>query len=155
MSNDLQVTADGLERLKAELDRLRGQTRMEVADAIREAKAHGDLKENAAYHEAKLNQTRLEKQIAEMERAVQQARVVERRDTDAAQIGSTVRLMDLEFDDEIEITLVGAFESDPSGGSISVSSPMGEAIQDRRAGDEIEVEAPAGTQRYRILDVAG
>ena len=64
MANDFQVTAEGLERLKAQLDELRGETRMRIAESIREAKSHGDLKENAAYHEAKLNQTRLESRIA-------------------------------------------------------------------------------------------
>lgn len=155
MANDFQVTAEGLERLKAELDVLRGETRMRVAEAIREAKSHGDLKENAAYHEAKLNQTRLEKQIGELERAVQYARVVARSDAAGAQLGSKVKLLDLEFDDEFDVELVGAFESDPAAGRVSISSPMGEALAGRETGDEIEVDAPAGKTRYRVLDVAG
>ncbi len=155
MANDFQVTAEGLERLKAELDTLRGETRMRVAEAIREAKSHGDLKENAAYHEAKLNQTRLEKQIGELERAVQYAKVIERTDASGVQLGSTVKLLDMEFDDEFEVELVGAFESDPAAGRVSISSPMGEALAGRNAGEEVEVDAPAGKTRYRLLDVTG
>lgn len=153
MANDFQVTAEGLERLKAELDVLRGETRMRVAEAIREAKSHGDLKENAAYHEAKLNQTRLEKQIGELERAVQYARVIERTDAAGVQLGSKVKLLDLEFDDELDVELVGAFESDPAAGRVSISSPMGDALAGKEKGAEIEVDAPAGKTRYRVLDV--
>ncbi|RYG87832.1 transcription elongation factor GreA [bacterium] len=154
MANDFQVTAEGLERLKAELDVLRGETRMRIAEAIREAKSHGDLKENAAYHEAKLNQTRLEKQIGELERAVQYARVIERTDSAGAQLGSKVKLLDLEFDDEFDVELVGAFDSDPAAGRVSISSPMGDALAGKEKGAEIEVDAPAGKTRYRVLDVA-
>lgn len=155
MANDFQVTAEGLERLKAELDTLRGETRMRVAEAIREAKSHGDLKENAAYHEAKLNQTRLEKQIGELERAVQYAKVIERTDASGVQLGSKVKLLDIEFDDEFEIELVGAFDSDPAAGRVSISSPMGEVLAGKDAGDEVEVDAPEGKTRYRVLDVTG
>ncbi|HJP83606.1 MAG TPA: transcription elongation factor GreA, partial [Fimbriimonadaceae bacterium] len=75
MANEVLVTADGLAKLKAELEELKGPRRQAIAEAIREAKSHGDLKENAAYHEAKLNQTRLESRIAELEKAVQIAKV--------------------------------------------------------------------------------
>ena len=155
MTNDFQVTAEGLERLKAELDTLRGETRMKVAEAIREAKSHGDLKENAAYHEAKLNQTRLEKQIGELERAVQYAKIVERAEGSGAGLGSKVRLKDLEFDDDFDVELVGAFDSDPASGRVSVSSPMGDALIGKDPGDEIEVDAPAGKTRYRVVAVEG
>ncbi len=155
MANDFQVTAEGLERLKAELDTLRGETRMKVAESIREAKSHGDLKENAAYHEAKLNQTRLEKQIGELERAVQYAKVVQRAEGAAAGLGSKIKLLDLEFDDEFDVELVGAFDSDPASGRVSVSSPMGEVLVGREPGAEIEVVAPAGKTRYRVVSVEG
>lgn len=155
MTNDYQVTADGLERLKAELDTLRGETRMKVAEAIREAKSHGDLKENAAYHEAKLNQTRLEKQIGELERAVQYAKIVERAEGSGAGLGSKVKLKDLEFEEDFDVELVGAFDSDPASGRVSVSSPMGDVLVGKGPGDEIEVDAPAGKTRYRVVTVEG
>ena len=156
MSKDIQVTKEGFDALKAELEELKGPVRNNIAEAIREAKSHGDLRENAAYHEAKLNQTRLEKRISDLERAVQYAKVVE-RPADAgngAYIGSTVKLLDLEFDDEFEVTLVGAYEADPNKSQISIDSPLGLALNGREAGEDIDVVAPAGKQKYRILGVA-
>ena len=143
MANEILVTVDGLAKLKAELEDLKGPTRARIAEAIREAKSHGDLRENAAYHEAKLNQTRLEARIAELEKAIQRAKIVERRDDGGAHLNSKVQLLDLEFDDEFTVTLVGAFEGDPSNDLISISAPLGEAL----------VGKVAGTNRYRIVSV--
>lgn len=155
MSRENQVSREGFEKLKKELEDLKGPTRMRIADAIREAKSHGDLRENAAYHECKLNQSRLESRIAELEKAVQLARIVERPegDTDLACLGSKVKLCDLEFDDEFSITLVGAFEADATKDLISMGSPLGEALLGKTIGDVVEVEAPAGLSRYRIVGV--
>jgi transcription elongation factor GreA len=153
MANEVLVTADGLAKLKAELEDLKGRTRMEVAEAIREAKAHGDLKENAAYHEAKLNQTRLESRIAELEHAVQIAKVIERDNSGGAHLGMKITLVDLEFDDEFMVTLVGSFEADPAKDLISISSPLGEALVGKVVGSEITVQSPNGLNQYRILAV--
>ena len=153
MSRGVQFTREGYEKLKVELDDLKGPRRAAIADAIREAKSHGDLKENAAYHEAKLHQTRLESRIAELEKALQTAKVVDQVTGGGAQLGSQVELLDLEYDDSLKVKLVGAFEADPSNDLISVASPLGEAIVGRLAGDEIEVKAPAGVSRYRIVAV--
>ena len=152
----VQVTADGFEKLKAELHHLKQTVRMEVADAIREAKSHGDLKENAAYHEAKLNQSRLEGRISDLERAVQNAKIVERPADagDAAFLGSKVTLEDPEFGDVFTVTLVGGFEADLDQNLVSISSPLGEAVLGRIAGETVTVEAPAGKQIYRIKAVA-
>jgi transcription elongation factor GreA len=113
------------------------------------------LKENAAYHEAKLNQTRLESRIADLERAFQKAKVVERPtgDIKSAHLGSKVRLRDLEFGDEFEVTLVGSFEADPSKDLISIGSPLGESLLGRLVEEEVSVEAPGGIQRYRLLGI--
>ncbi|MBN9500742.1 MAG: hypothetical protein BGO01_14560 [Armatimonadetes bacterium 55-13] len=153
MANEILVTVDGLAKLKAELEDLKGPTRARIAEAIREAKSHGDLRENAAYHEAKLNQTRLEARIAELEKAIQRAKIVERRDDGGAHLNSKVQLLDLEFDDEFTVTLVGAFEGDPSNDLISISAPLGEALVGKVAGDEVDVVSPNGTNRYRIVSV--
>ncbi len=155
MAKEIHFTKEGYEKLKAELEELKGPTRLEIAQAIREAKAHGDLKENAAYHEAKLNQSRLESRIADLEKAFQLARIMERPEgaSDTAFIGSTVRLLDMEFDDELTVKLVGSFEADPSRDLISVSSPLGEALLGKTINDEVEVEAPAGATKYRVLAV--
>jgi transcription elongation factor GreA len=155
MAKEIQVTREGFDKLRRELEELKGPIRLQVAEAIREAKSHGDLRENAAYHEAKLNQTRLESRIADLERAVQYAKVVERPVDagDTAALGSKVRLLDMEFDDELTVTLVGSFEADPAKDLISIGSPLGEALLGTAVGDEIEVEAPGGTTKYRVLGI--
>lgn len=153
--DSMLVSQDGYEKLKSELEHLKAVERQKVADNIREAKSHGDLKENAMYHEAKLNQKRLETRIADLEHALQVAQVVDHRDQpeDVAHIGSVVQVKDLEWGDELVLTLVGGFEADPANDLISVTSPLGEALLGKTVGDEVSVVAPAGTQRYEILSV--
>jgi len=155
MANETLLTKEAYEKLKNEVDELRGPVRARIAEAIREAKSHGDLKENAAYHEAKLNQTRLESRIADLEKALQLAKIVDPTDgsTVGANMGSKITLLDLDFDDEMTINLVSSYEADPSKDLISISSPLGAAVLGRAAGDEVEVEAPGGKQRYRIKSI--
>lgn len=155
MAQGIQVTKEGYEKLKKELEELSGPVRMAIAEAIREAKSHGDLRENAAYHEAKLNQTRLEMRISELEKAIRSAKIVERPDTqgDIAQLGSKVVLFDEEFDEDMEVTLVGAFEADPANGLVSISSPLGDGIVGRAVGDTIEVTSPGGVAKYVIKSI--
>ncbi len=152
MSNQILLTQEGFVKLRAELDKLKSEDRRNVADAIREAKSHGDLKENAAYHEAKLNQTRLEGRIADLEKVLELAHIIERPDHDGvmAHLGSRVTIRDLDFDDQFDIQLVGSFEADPANDLISITSPLGSALLMREEGEEVEVDAPAGKQRYRI-----
>lgn len=156
MANEVLLSQEGYDKLKKELEFLKGTERQRVADNIREAKSHGDLRENAMYHEAKLNQTRLESRIAELERTLQFAKIVDPSDREegAATLGSKVKLLDLKWNDELDVELVGEFEADPSQDRISVTAPLGAAIMDQKEGDEIEVQAPAGIQRYRILSVS-
>lgn len=153
MANEVLVTAEGLAKLKAELEDLKGPSRMLVAEAIREAKAHGDLKENAAYHEAKLNQSRLESRIADLERAVQSAKIIVPDTSGGAHLGSKIKLLDLEFDDEFTVNLVGSFEADPAKDLISISSPLGDALVGKKQGDEITVQSPNGINNYRLVSV--
>ena len=154
MANEVQVTADGLAKMRAELEELKGPTRGRIAEAIREAKSHGDLRENAAYHEAKLNQSRLEARIAELEKAVQLARVVERPEGHSgAHLDSRVTLLDEEFGDEFVVTLVGSFEADAADNKVSITAPLGEALLGKQAGATIEVVAPAGKQTYKVVSV--
>lgn len=155
MAKEILVTQEGYDKIKKELEDLKGHARLEIAEAIREAKSHGDLKENAAYHEAKLNQTRLESRISDLERAFQYAKVVERPDDagDTIALGSKARLLDLEFDDELTVTLVGAFEADAARDLISINSPLGEALVGNVVGNEISVASPGGINKYRILEI--
>lgn len=155
MANEIVLTRTGFEKLQNELNELKGPARTEVANAIREAKSHGDLKENAAYHEAKLNQTRLDSRIAQLEGVLQVAKVID-RPADAgetAHLGSKVVLEDLEYGDQLTVTLVGAFEADPANDLISIGSPLGAVLLRKAKGDDVTVEAPGGVQHYRILEV--
>lgn len=153
--NEILLTKSGYDKLNAELKELKGPARAKVADAIREAKAHGDLKENAAYHEAKLNQKRLESRIADIEKIIMTAKIVERpaSSDNLAHLGSKVKLVDLDFGDELNVKLVGSFEADPMEDLISITSPLGSALLDAAVKDEITVEAPAGKQRYRVVEI--
>lgn len=154
MSNDTMLSQEGFDKLKKELEFLKGHERQRSADNIREAKSHGDLRENAMYHEAKLNQTRLESRIAELERIVLHAQIVDgTREEGTAHLGAKIDLEDLEWGDKMSITLVGAFEADPVNDLISVASPMGSALLDRTEGEIIEVETPGGLQKYKILSI--
>lgn len=154
MAEDVMLSPEGFEKLKRELEELKGAERQKIADNIREAKSHGDLRENAMYHEAKLNQRRLESRIAELERVLQYARVVEIPvGSTSAHLGSTVELEDIQWGDKLVIELVGAFEADPLNGKVSISSPMGGALIDKIGGDILEVVTPSGIQRYKVLVV--
>lgn len=152
MAGEILVTREGLEKMRAELAELKGPVRASVADAIKEAKSHGDLRENAAYHEAKLNQRRLESRIADLEKALLRAKVVERPSHAGvlAHLGSKVELEDVEYGDDLEITLVGSFEADPQHNLISITSPLGEALVGKEVGETVQVEAPGGKQTFRI-----
>ena len=156
MSREVLLTEEGAEKLRQELEELKGPTRARNADAIREAKAHGDLRENAAYHEAKLNQRRLDSRIAELEKALQLGKIVSRPvgQTSGAHLGNTVTLEDVEFGDEFDVRIVGSFEADPAMNHISITSPLGEALVGKDVGDQIEVEAPGGTSNYKIKSVS-
>ena len=154
MSHETIMSQEGFEKLKAELEQLKGPERQRIADNIREAKSHGDLRENAMYHEARLNQKRLEARIADIERVLTHAKVSDgTHEEGTAHLGSVVTLKDLEWGDQLTIELVGAYEADPINDKISVSSPMGNALLHQREGTEISVETPGGTQRYKIIEV--
>ncbi|MBS1716130.1 MAG: transcription elongation factor GreA [Armatimonadetes bacterium] len=154
MANEILLTREGFDRLKKELEDLKGPVRMKVAEAIREAKSHGDLRENAAYHEAKLNQARLDARIAELEKTLQLAKVFEKKESDGlAHIGSVVKLFDTDFDEEFIVKMVGDFESNPAEDLISINSPLGQALRGAKQGDTISVTAPGGVQNYRVISV--
>lgn len=154
MSQDVFLTHAGRQKLIEELEELTGPRRQKVTEAIREARSHGDLRENAAYHEAKLNQARLEGRIAEINHILEVARTIERPDdAEGAHIGSAVEYVDMDSGREMKVVLVGQFEADPTAGHLSIESPVGQALLGRKAGDVIEVEVPVGTRRYSIKSV--
>lgn len=154
MSLDIFLTPAGREKLLAELEELTGPRRRAVVDAIREARSHGDLKENAAYHEAKLNQSRLESRIAEINHILDIGRSIDRPDgATGAHLGSLVTYVDLDSGKETTVTLVGQFEANPRNGLLSIESPVGSSLIGKNAGDRIEVEVPAGIRKYEVKAV--
>lgn len=150
-----KLTADGLKRLEEELDRLKTVTRVEVSEKIKVARSFGDLSENSEYDEAKNEQARVEARIAELELMVKNAVVVEETKTDAKTIGfgSKVKLLDVEFNEEMIVTLVGSAESDPMNGLISDESPIGAALMGKKAGASVVAETPSGELKFKIKEI--
>lgn len=155
MAKEILLTQEGYDKLQRELAELKGPVRQRIADNIREAKSHGDLKENAAYHEAKLNQSRMEGRLKDLENILERAQIVVRPDGagETANLGSKVSVTDLTWGDDLVLTLVGSFEADAAHDMISITSPLGEALIGKLVGDEFEIAAPAGVQKYRITRI--
>ena len=151
----IPITKAGLEKIKQELNHLQKVERPKNIQAIEEARGHGDIMENAEYHAAKDRQSFLEGRINELKMAIGKCDVVEIDEdpTDRVVFGRTVLLYNLQTDDEVTYQLLGPYESDPEGGRISVTSPLGQALIGREAGDEIKAKTPGGIQEYEILEI--
>lgn len=150
----LPMLAEGHARLQADLQRLKNVERPQVVEAIEEARAHGDLSENAEYHAAKERQGQIEAQIMEIEDQLARAQVIDPTTLsgDRVVFGATVHLLD-EDDKPITYQIVGHVEADAKAGRISYSSPLGRALIGRRVGDEVEVVTPSGDKYYAIQRV--
>lgn len=155
-AKELLMTADGMQKLEDELENLKVFRRKEVAEKIKQALAFGDLSENSEYDEAKNEQAQVEARIAQIEGMLKIARVIDDAaiDTDTVSIGTRVKILDIEFDDEDEYSIVGSSEADPSQNRLSYESPVGKALLGKKVGDIVEVEAPAGTIQFKILDIS-
>lgn len=157
MSNEesIVVTKEGYKKLEDELRELKTEKRSELAARLKLAISFGDLKENSEYHSAKEDQAFLETRIKSLERMLTYAKVVDAETLDQSKvsIGSTVLLKDVEFGDKLEYTIVSPAEADVSDNKISYESPLGKALLDRQAGEKINVEAPAGTIEYELLEI--
>jgi transcription elongation factor GreA len=152
MSNGEAITPEGLEALKAELARLEGDARRDIAQRIKVARELGDLSENAEYHIAKEDQAHLETKILRLNERLRAARVVEAPDqSDVVAFGSTVTVADEESGREATWTLVGPTEANVSEGKLSSESPMAKALMGRKAGDAVEVQTPRGVRRQRVV----
>lgn len=154
-SNKTVVTAEGMRKLEEELQYLSTIRRAEVAEQIAVARGFGDLSENAEYDDAKNEQSRLEAQIMELENTLRTAIVIDESNisTDRVNIGTTVRILDLELNEEEEYTIVGARESDPNSNKISNESPLGAALLGKKKGEKIKVQVPSGTIDVKIIDI--
>lgn len=148
------ITKKGYEALKSELERLRKE-RPKIIEAIAEARAHGDLSENAEYDAAKDRQGFVESRIKELEGKLADARIIENtnRTSETVIFGATVGLLETQSNQKREYTLVGQDEADLKDGKISVQSPVGRALIGKRVGDLVEVTTPAKVVEYEVLDI--
>ena len=154
MSEPSYMTAEGLAALRAEIDRLEGQGRNEIAEQIKTARAWGDLKENAEYHAAKDAQAHLETKILQLREQLLTAQVVENAEGgDAVSFGSTVEVEDEASGRKSTYTLVSALEAAPSQGRLAFDSPVGTALRDRRVGEVAVVATPSGELRLRDVSI--
>jgi len=150
------MTAEGLARLEEELKHLRSQERPAVIRAIAEARAHGDLSENAEYHAARERQSFIEGRIAELETIIPSSEVIDIAKLSGNQVrfGAKVTVLDEETEQEKTYRIVGQYEADMKDGSISISSPLAKALIGKKVGDTVEVPAPGGARAYEITAVA-
>lgn len=156
MATQIPVTVRGLEMMKEELQRLRGVDRPEIIQAIAEARAQGDLSENAEYESAKEKQSFIEGRIAELEAKLSNCMVIDPKTLNAdgrCVFGSTVEIEDLDSGDVVTYQIVGDDEADIKGGKISVSSPIARGLIGKSEGDVAEVMAPGGIKSYEVITV--
>ena len=149
------LTPEGLEELKAKIEHLSTQRRREVAERIKEAREFGDISENAEYDDAKNEQAMLEHKIAQLEERLAHARVIDSGeiDTSVVSVGARVRLRDVDANQTVEYTIVGSAEANPAEQKLSNESPVGRAIIGKKKGETVEVSAPRGSLKYKILDI--
>ena len=155
MSNKVYLTNEGFLEIEEELNHLKEVKRPEVIKALKDARALGDLSENADYDAARNEQAQIEGRILELEKILETAELIEKRDTDKVGLGATVtiRYLDEDDDDTEEYRIVGSKEADPSNNKISNESPLAQAIMGARAGDERTVESPRGSYRVEIVEI--
>lgn len=155
MQQRIPITPEGYRRLQEELDRLVKIERPRNIQAIAEARAHGDLSENAEYHAAKERQSFIEGRIQEIQAKLAMAEVIDPSRINQSKIafGAKVRVLDIEADEEYVFILVGPDETDVKAGRISVSSPVGRALLGKEVGDVVSIKAPARTIEYEVLEI--
>ncbi len=150
------LTPEGYKKLEEELRTLKVEGRKEIAEKIKEARSYGDLSENAEYDAAKDAQASMEQRITTIENMLKNAQIVSESDvtTDEISIGSRVKLYDVEFDEEMEYSIVGSTEANPDEGRISDESPIGSAILGHKVDDIVDVELPSGeTIQFKVLEI--
>lgn len=156
MPGDVFLTRQGYERLKKELEVLKGQKRREIANALEKARLLGDLSENAEYESAKQAQAINEKRISELAGKLASAKIVDNENisSDKAYIGATLELKDMDSKERLSYLLVTEDEADFSKGRISISSPVGRALLGRKKGEVVNIRIPAGVLKYKIIGIS-
>lgn len=155
MEKEIFLTPEGLKKTEEELEHLRTVRRREVAERIKQALEFGDISENSEYEDAKNEQAFVEGRIITLEKMLRNAKIIDQVDVsiNAVSVGSTVKLKDIEFNEDEEFTIVGSAEADPSINKISNQSPVGKALLGKKVGDTVLVQVPAGNIQYKILDI--
>lgn len=149
------MTHDGLKKMEQELENLKTVRRKEVAEKIKEARGQGDLSENAEYDAAKEEQGEIESRIIQLENLLRNAEVIDEDvlKMDVVNLGSKVTVLDVEFDEEMEYTIVGSTEADPMNGRISNESPLGMALLGQKVGATVMADTPDGEVAFKILNI--
>ncbi len=149
------LTYEGLRKYEEELEDLKVNKRRENAEKLKEARAQGDLSENAEYDAAKDEQRDIQARIEELEKILKNAEVVDEEEVDLEKIniGCMVKIHDVEFNEDLEYKIVGSTEADSLNGKISNESPVGRALIGAKVGDTVSVESPAGANQYKVLEI--
>ena len=149
------MTYEGVKKLEEELEYLKTVKRKEITEKIKVALGYGDLSENSEYDEAKNDQAFTEGRIIQLENMLKNAVVVDESEIpkDKVSVGSIVKVMDYEFDEEVEYTIVGSAEADPMNFKISNESPVGSALLGKKVGDVVEVAVPNGVSKFEVLEI--
>lgn len=154
-NKEIILTTDGMQKLKDEHEYLKTIKRKEVSEKIKQALSFGDLSENAEYDEAKNEQAEVESRINQIEEMMKYARVLNDNEiaSDEVSLGSKVRLWDVEFEEEVEYSIVGTAEADPDNNKLSLESPVGSALLHHKTGDMVEATTPGGIVEFKILEI--
>ena len=149
------MTYEGVKKLEEELEYLKTVKRKEITEKIKVALGYGDLSENSEYDEAKNEQAQVEERIIKLESMIRRAVIIDESkiDSNVVTIGSIVKVNDMDFEEEVEYTIVGSAEADPYEGKISNESPVGKALLGRTIGDIVDVQVPDGVAKFEILEI--
>jgi len=152
---EVVLTYEGLKKLENDLDYYRGEKRREVAERMKQAMSFGDLSENSEYDEARIEQAQVEQKILQLENTLKHARIIDDDDvtTEIVSIGCKVKILDLEYNEEIEFHVVGSTEANPDENKISNESPVGAALLGKEVNNVVDVQVPNGVSKFRILEI--
>ena len=155
MAKEILITKEGLDELRAELDYLKAEKRLEIAEKIKVARSFGDLSENSEYDEAKNDQAKLENRINEIETILKHYKIIDEGSTRSkiVNVGTKVKVLDVEFDEETEYKIVGSAEADPLNGKISDESPIGKALLGHKEGETVVANTPQGDLEFKIVKI--
>lgn len=155
MEKETLLTSEGLRKIEEELEEAKTVKRREVAERIKQALDFGDISENSEYDEAKNEQAWLEERIVKLEALLRNARVIDEEDIsiEIVGVGSRVKIKDLDYDEEIEYSIVGSAEADPCDGKISNESPVGKALLGSKVDDIVSVQVPDGIAKFQVISI--